>query len=570
MKKSFILLLITSCCIVLPCRADEPTRRRRVRKRTIEKGSPTKALTIKGAAAAAGIFVILTIAYQFNKKSKRKAAALLARQAKNNEEQADPKRNNLLTEPSTSKNKSKPDSPSPILTQKFSDQPLSSLDTKIKGKKELRCLKLNRKDIDEFYADNKAHFRLQGRKDMKLSDARLKDWLNRTIKGFQDENGKIKTKKQLTKNYNSVIPERHIQFARSWVESIKSNNPSWTEFEGQIKKVAENAIEKMKDKKHLYFLVPGGIKKSNTWMFFVFWRFLKDSIPKEAECHFISRESVGNIDYNNYDYKISAFFQQNNINYYEDSAFFVFDDMSYSGLQLKTQLSFFIDSNEPTVYLVIPYLANTAMAELKAQQDTKKAQAQSNIKVLKDTKIIRTLKMRRKIGNYDMEGGNSTSTTPFQGPHKIADSHSVMHRVLVTGATIHDIIAKRYTKKEMEDYKPVSLFEEHTYKPYEAMEIKEGALILYESESEWESDSDEEEEPLQPSPQSDPETEGPFYKLFDTMKFNKEIPDHLLPIKAANTYKNQQYKYKKYTFSSDSRVGIFQKLYDLKMRASAN
>lgn len=130
---------------------------------------------------------------------------------------------------------------------------------------------------------------------------------------------------------------------------------TFREFSERIKTLVNLFIQKAlkTDYPSIIFFVSDKIKKSNTWVFCLFMKYMteNDNFNKfkkkySDKCKFLHTEDI------------------NESNIKENSAFLHFDDMTYSGTQLGADLENNYDKlkdNNIKYYLIIPYLTTTAL-----------------------------------------------------------------------------------------------------------------------------------------------------------------------------------------------------------------
>ncbi len=208
----------------------------------------------------------------------------------------------------------------------------------------------------------------------------------------------------------------------------------YVDFEEYLNKVINLSIELLKlikenvDKKFL-FIVPGAINKSNTWMLFLFLNEIKNQYGNDIykllkDCYVIA------------DYRIIYDYENINNVIFNNAIYIYFDDMSYSGSQVLTNLSNF----NFKIYFFCPYYSIIAAKRIKNINNT--------INFFKTTEFIESFKNQfikdydygniilNEIKNNDIYNNAfqyNNDLIPIYFDHKIADAVSTFQKIILLG-----------------------------------------------------------------------------------------------------------------------------------------
>lgn len=393
------------------------------------------------------------------------------------------------------------------------EENIEKIEEKAEKKKENKRLdanfshKLNIKYINSFYSENLNFFDLdqivETEADHELDEDRMKDWINK----MKERWDKFTEKEQKSKRYNGIkkygwkkkedLPQNLYEwFAIKFIDELSNNFITWKKFREQVKSVAEDVQKLFQSKKWttIYFLVAGNVEKSNGWIFFVFWKYLKDYIPSGTVCKFISH-AVAPYSADSGD-KITDYFEYSKVPYKNDDVLVLyFDDMSYSGSQVKHQLEYFEKRGYPAhLYLVIPYISHRAKRNVTRMDSTMtKMQSyytqnyvdghigyfmdenikepeffeQSPVKFFPNTKVL----VEIPTDNRNIPLGNTEGTTvAAMMPFKVADNASILCTQIAfsLGPICNDTVNQTFVDK----FEPVSFIKGHTYSDEIKLKIK--------------------------------------------------------------------------------------------------
>ena len=313
-------------------------------------------------------------------------------------------------------------------------------------------------DINNFFELNKEHFTIEEIKKKEKNKLELDKGV--TNKWIAEEKEVIR--KNISADAYSDKTEEEKKHMMEWAEryiaTLEKNYVSWTTLDKQMKALADDVIEQIEEDacQTIYFLVPGGVEKSATWIFFVLWKYIKDRIPKEKTYRFISRESIGNVDYelkeslSSYLADILYNLGENN----EGTWCFLVDDMAYSGAQSLVIMNGF---NKHTgnkfpknFYVTMPYISDIAKLRLllvgvyestrgiepgtsaysleNIQNFLKKLSSQKTpIKFFESTEVINSM----EVPIYTGIGTVKERTVPIVLNSKIADEASILQAEIV-------------------------------------------------------------------------------------------------------------------------------------------
>ncbi|MEM7361453.1 MAG: hypothetical protein AAF335_00340, partial [Bacteroidota bacterium] len=315
---------------------------------------------------------------------------------------------------------------------------------------------LTLKEIDNFFDQNKDHFIIERIKNREKNELKPNDKVMQTW--IEKEKEVIKKSKKL----NGVPLEDALKWPEEYIAALKENYVSWTRLDEQIAKLAESVRKEIQKKecKTIYFLVPGDIQKSATWIFFVFWGYLNGAtykekgipkandqlLPKNKIYRFISEG--GDLNYSGASNKnlsgklldILGQLDENN----DNTWCFLVDDMAYSGAQSSTILKSFNRSKTvpKNFYVTMPYISDQAKyrllmigeknpSSISVDEEyldwVSKATTEKKIKFFESTKVIKTM----EVPSYTGIQAQNQRTTPIILNSKPADETSILQAEMV-------------------------------------------------------------------------------------------------------------------------------------------
>ena len=232
---------------------------------------------------------------------------------------------------------------------------------------------------------------------------------------------------------NSDITERNKLYSILFLNRLFKIY-KYVDFKEYLNKVINLSIELLKlikenvNKKFL-FIVPGKINKSNTWMLFLFLNEIKKQYGDEI--YKILKDCYVTNDYRIINDSINSVFFNNTIYIY-------FDDMSYSGSQVNTNLSNF--NLNLKIYFFCPYYSVIAAKNIKKENN--------NFNFFKTTEFIESFKNQfikdfyygdiilNEIKNNDIYMNAfqyNDDLVPIYFDHKVADAVSTFQKIILLG-----------------------------------------------------------------------------------------------------------------------------------------
>ena len=229
--------------------------------------------------------------------------------------------------------------------------------------KERELAPLTIADIDDFYKMNKENFdpaRLkQDSPYKKISKEKVAKYIEKTKKWGEEELALRKTEredletkfKEFSEEFKAKllgviskkekIIKNNVSFVEKFMDELIKNELDWDGFFERLKLVAGDIKETIEKNKysHIYCAIPGGGSKSNTFMFFMFWKFLKPTFEEtKAKLFFIGSDtSMGNQPSDIYDTffdKAGTFRSKTK----GKKLILYFDDQAYAGTQSRIQV----------------------------------------------------------------------------------------------------------------------------------------------------------------------------------------------------------------------------------------
>lgn len=370
--------------------------------------------------------------------------------------------------------------------------------------------------------------------------------------------------------YDEDDDNKILSLPKEYINQLNNNYVTWDAFKKQVIAVGNETAQVIGDPekgyKDIYFLVAGSIENSNMWCFFVLWKYIKDAIPKNANCHFISRYDAQNIDR---DDSVSGFFAYEDLKSKyknKDALVLYFDDMSYSGAQIYHQIEYFRKHGFPSnFYMGLFFVTHTAKRKITGMDEkirnpedhfdedyikgekkhwdqkyenideTEFFNLHSPIKFMKATKVIREM-----VNRSFLLGSKKPIITPIILATKLADNESTY---LCVNSYSLTPMGSSLTETQVNKFKAISLFKGHEYSEDQQKKIRK--LLFHKNASKkWLKNP------------NNPSEKIPTYCLI----IPKKIPNELLPIQPI--YSDTTYNFMGAKFNNNNEnqtgIGIFQ------------
>ena len=408
--------------------------------------------------------------------------------------------------------------------------------------------KLDIKYVNSFYNNNLDFFDLdkivKTQPKLELDKARMNNWIKKVSKQWDKLSSKQKQEKleesrkkygfakktnlldqALTKlsiktqeeekpdpaeiYYTEKAPKNLYKwFATNYVNELSKNFITWEQFREQIRIVAEDVKNLFKQKKWsiICFLVSGSAQRANSWMFFVFWKYLKDHIPSDTECKFVSintqpvyQETI----------RISNYFASKSwrgpsivdLDYTRNDVLILnFCNVSYHGNYIYDEQIFFRDWGKgypPNYYVVLPYISHRAKRTITEMDNEKNMNKkflytqfyvdgnkgnyklreteeknhfeESRVKFLPNTKVLVEIPSDHELIPL---GTERWTVVAAMMPYEMTHNEFILHTQIAHsfGVIPDENIAE---PKFVKDFKPISFIKGHKYKKKDIERIKQ-------------------------------------------------------------------------------------------------